>query len=654
MQSSRSVRLSPLFAPVSARRFPLASGLGLGIPLTLGLGLSGTSCSPCEPIALLRADPQPKVAAAPPVLASQPVGPTLAEARAFIEQTETQMRAVATYAQRVAFIQNTDINYDTEALNAQVQEQLMELLARKIKEAKRFDAVQLPADLRRKLDLLKIAQDLPAPPDPAERTDLATLAASMETTYGKGKYCPPAKAGAPAGKCLTLDDLTRTLATSRNYDELTTLWQGWHDQARALKQPYARYVALANKGAQDAGFADVGALWRSRYDMAPAEFEKEVERLWQQVAPLYEKLHCYTRMKLRAQYGQKVPETGPIPAQLLGNMWAQEWSNVYPLVAPAGKGKSLDIKAKLLAKKTTPTELVRYGERFFTSLGLDPLPETFWQRSMFVRPRDREVVCHASAWDITSHGDLRIKMCIEIDEENFETVHHELGHDYYYWYYRDLPILFQNGANDGFHEGIGDTIALSITPTYLKKVGLLDQVTESPMDDVAFLLRDALNRVAFLPFGKVIDQWRWEVFAGKVKPEDYNKTWWEMRRKYQGIAPPAQRSDADFDPGAKYHVPANVPYTRYFLAKILQFQFHRALCQAAGQTGPLHKCSIYGNKAAGDKLKALLSLGASKPWQEALEVVAGTKQMDASAMLEYYEPLSTYLTEQTKSQKCGW
>ncbi len=603
------------------------------------------SCTPCEPIAPVKPDPPPQVAPPPP---PKPTGPTEADARAFMDQTETQLRALWSYAQRVQFVQNTNITHDTEHLNAQSQEQVMELVGKKIKEAAQFDKVQLSPDLRRKFDLLKLAQDLPSPADPSERAELAQLAASMETTYGKAKYCPPRLKGG----CLTLDDLSRTLATSRNYDELLEAWVGWHDLAKTLRGSYVRYVVLANKGAQNAGYADVGAMWRSRYDMPEEAFAAETERLWEQVKPLYEALHCYTRMKLRQTYGNRVPESGPIPAHLLGNMWAQEWGNIFSSVAPTGKGTAINLKAKFAQKKTTPIELVKMGEGFFKSVGFDPLPDSFWKRSMFVRPKDREVVCHASAWDITSKGDLRIKMCIELDDDNFRTVHHELGHDYYYWYYRDLPLLFQQGANDGFHEAIGDAIALSITPTYLQKIGLMDQGTQ--VDDTTFLLHDALEHVAFLPFGKVLDQWRWEVFSGKVRPEEYNKRWWELRTKYQGVTPPVNRTDADFDPGAKYHIPSNVPYARYFLARVLEFQFHRALCQAAGYQGPLHKCSIYGNQAAGDKMKAMLQMGSSKPWPEALEAIAGTRSMDGAAMLDYYAPLMGFLKEQTKSQKCGW
>ena len=604
---------------------------------------SAVSCTPCEPP--VKIDPPPQVAPPP---APKPPGPTEADAQAFMNQTEAQLRVVASHAQRVQFVQNTHITTDTEQLNATAQEHLMEFLGGKIKEAAQFDSLPLSKELRRKFDLLRLSQDLPSPTDPAERAELAQLAAAMETAYGKAKHCPPRL----KGQCLTLDDLTRTLANSRNWDELQDLWTGWHDQAKTLRGSYTRYVVLANKGAQTAGYKDVGEMWRSRYDMSEAQFAAETERLWEQVKPLYELLHCYVRMKLRQTYGQRIAATGPIPAHVLGNMWAQEWGNIFPLVAPPGKTAGIDLKAKFQQRKTTPLEMVKMGESFFKSLGMDPLPDTFWKRSMFVRPKDREVVCHASAWDITSLGDLRIKMCIEMDNDSFRTVHHELGHDYYYWYYRSLPALFQQGANDGFHEAIGDTIAMSITPSYLQKLGLLEP--NAQVDDLTFLLHDALEHVAFLPFGKVIDQWRWEVFSAKVRKEDYNKRWWDLRKQYQGVVPPINRTDEDFDPGAKYHVPGNVPYARYFLARFLEFQFHRALCQTAGHVGPLHRCSIYGNQAAGEKLKATLQLGSSRPWQEALMAMTGTDKMNADAMLEYYAPLVTFLKEQTKTQQCGY
>jgi peptidyl-dipeptidase A len=395
-------------------------------------------------------------------------------------------------------------------------------------------------------------------------------------------------------------------------------------------------------------------MWRSGYDMPADEFSKELDRLWQQVRPLYVSLHSYARWKLAEKYGKDVvSENEPIPAHLLGNMWAQEWNNIYPLLAPPVTGAGGDLTAALRAKNTDARGMAKYGEAFFTSLGFAPLPATFWERSLFTKPRDRDVVCHASAWSIDFKEDLRIKMCVEIDAEDFATIHHELGHNFYQRAYNHLSPLFQNSANDGFHEAIGDTVALSVTPEYLKQIGLIENVPPAS-GDTGLLLGRALEKVAFLPFGLLVDQWRWKVFSGEITPADYNKAWWDLRRKYQGVAPPVARSEADFDPGAKYHIPANVPYTRYFLATILQFQFHRALCREAGYTGPLHRCSIYGNKAAGARLAKMLAMGESRPWPEALEALTGERQMDASAILDYFAPLKKWLDEQNAGHKVGW
>ena len=300
-----------------------------------------------------------------------------------------------------------------------------------------------------------------------------------------------------------------------------------------------------------------------------------------------------------------------------------------------------------------PLDMMRAGERFYSSLGFAALPKTFWERSLFARPKDRDVVCHASAWDIDLESDVRIKMCTEPTAEDFTTIHHELGHNYYQRAYKDQPILFRDSANDGFHEAIGDTIALSVTPEYLVKIGLLPSAPDASRD-IGLLMKRALEKVAFLPFGLLIDQWRWKVFSGEVTPAGYNKAWWDLRLKYQGIAPPSARSEDLFDPGAKYHVPDNTPYTRYFLADILQFQFHRALAKTAGCTSPLHRCSIYESREAGKKLNAMLTMGTSKPWPEELEVIAGTRQMDASAIIDYFAPLDKWLDGQLEGVKTGW
>jgi peptidyl-dipeptidase A len=421
-----------------------------------------------------------------------------------------------------------------------------------------------------------------------------------------------------------------------------------------MRQRYARYVELANQGARELGFADAGAMWRSNYDMPADEFARETDRLWNQVRPLYLQLHAYVRSRLSERYGKNVvPPDGLIPAHLLGNMWAQEWGNIFPLVAPANSAPTYDITDLLQKKNTDAIGMVRYGEGFFVSLGFDSLPATFWERSLFVKPRDRDVVCHASAWDVDNDNDLRIKVCITPTAEDFITVHHELGHNFYQRAYRTQPLLFRNGANDGFHEAVGDAIALAITPAYLQQVGLLQEMP-SAGSDTAQLLRQALDKVAFLPFGLLIDRWRWGVFSGEIKPADYNKAWWDLRAKYQGLSAPLPRTENDFDPGAKYHVPANVPYTRYFLARLLQFQFYRALCREAGFTGPLYRCTFFGNKAAGARLEKMLAAGASRPWQDILYDMTGERQMDGSAMLEYFGPLQQWLEEQNKGKKVGW
>ena len=414
------------------------------------------------------------------------------------------------------------------------------------------------------------------------------------------------------------------------------MWRGWHAIAPPIRPLFRRYVELGNKGARELGFRDTGAMWRSKYDMPPEAFPAEMDRLWNQVRPLYLSLHAYVRAKLREKYGDVVPASGPIPAHLLGNMWAQEWENIYPLVAPKDADPGYDLTAILKAKHTQPLDIVRYGEHFFTSLGFAPLPKTFWERSLFLKPRDREVVCHASAWDVDQADDVRIKTCIEITAEDFSTIHHELGHNFYQRAYDQQPFLFRDSANDGFHEAIGDTIALSVTPEYLQKIGLLESVPDSSKD-LGLLLHKALEKIAFLPFALMIDKWRWQVFSGEIPPEKYNEAWWQLRLKYQGVAPPVERTEADFDPGAKYHVPANMPYARYFLADILQFQFHRALAQVAG-----------------DRLNAMLAMGLSEPWPRALEALTGQKEMDATAILDYFAPLKRWLDEQNSGKPVGW
>lgn len=578
--------------------------------------------------------------------------PPAEEAKKYIEDAEKDLFNLGVKASRAAWVQENFITEDTEQIAADLGEVANTAATKYAKEAHQFVGLKLAPQLARKRLLLELATAFPAPNDPKAQKELAQILASLDGDYGKGKWCPDGE----KGKCLDVTAMEKLMAESRDANELKRAWVGWHSIGAPMRQRYARMVELGNAGARELGYADVGALWRSNYDMPADDFAKEEDRLWEQLKPLYLSLHAYVRGQLRKKYGSDlVPANGPIPAHLLGNIWSQEWNNVYSLMDSPKPPQSYDLTKILQDRKTDARGMVKYGENFFTSLGFAPLPETFWERSLFTKPADRDVVCHASAWDVDSKEDLRIKMCIQIREEDFRTIHHELGHNFYQRAYMKQPPLFQGSANDGFHEAVGDTIALSVTPEYLKKIGLIETVPPAS-GDIDYLLQQALEKVAFLPFGLLVDKWRWEVFSGHVKPGDYNKAWWELRRKYQGVAPPVERTEADFDPGAKYHVPANVPYARYFLARIQQFQFHRALCKEAGITGPLHRCSIYGNKAAGEKLNQMLSMGQSRPWQEALEALTGQKQMDATALADYFAPLKAWLDEQNKAKgyALGW
>jgi peptidyl-dipeptidase A len=573
--------------------------------------------------------------------ASQTPAPetTAADARAFLDRVDRELGQLSVSASRAGWIQSTYITSDTEALAAQANQALVGATTTFAKESARFLKTAVPEADRRQLELLRTSLTMAAPPDPAEAEELTRIAAAMEAAYGRGKYCPP---GATGDDCLDVEEITEILAESRDPKRLEDVWAGWHTIAVPIKKDYVRFVDLSNRGARSLGFADTGAMWRGKYDMPADAFAREVDRLWKQLEPLYASLHTYVRRRLRETYGAAVPEAGPLPAHLLGNLWQQDWSNLYPLVAPPNDVQAYSLAERLKAKKVDPIEMVRIAERFFTSLGLAPLPKTFWERSLFVKPRDREVVCHASAWNIDNVEDLRIKMCIDVTAEDFSTIHHELGHNFYQRAYNRLPMVFRDGANDGFHEAVGDTISLSITPEYLVKIGLLDKAPPAG-SDIGLLLRAALERLAFLPFGVVVDQWRWQVFDGTVTPANYNRAWWDLKLKYQNVAPAKPRAEEFFDAGAKYHVPANTPYSRYFLAAVLQFQFHRALTKTAGCTGPLHRCSIYESKAAGDRLAAMLALGSSRPWPDGLEALTGQRQMDASAMAEYFAPLKAWL-----------
>ncbi|MDH3588275.1 MAG: M2 family metallopeptidase, partial [Gammaproteobacteria bacterium] len=535
-------------------------------------------------------------------------------------------------------------------LNARATEKELAFNSQMIEEAKRFNKVELDDETARAINLIKLGSSLPAPNDDAKRKELAEIAQRLSSTYAKGEFCPGGE-----DSCKKLDELVRLMATNRDYDQLRTAWAGWRTISPPMRADYQRFAELTNEGAAELGYDNLGVMWRSGYDMSADEFEQEVERLWQQVKPLYDELHCYVRAELGEFYGaDRVPQDSPIPAHLLGNMWSQNWGEIYELVEPYSGTSSLDVDAAMLARDYSVEQMVKQAEDFYVSLGMPTLPDTFWDYSMFTRPRDREVVCHASAWPMDGDLDVRMKMCTQINEEDLRTIFHELGHIYYYLAYRDLSEVYHGGAHDGFHEAIGDTVLLSMTPAFLQEIGLVDSFEVDEKALINQQMKSALDRIAFFPWSKLVDQWRWDVFSGRTSPEDFNKDWWSLRTQYQGIAPPVERSEDDFDPGAKYHIPGNVPYTRYFLSFIVQYQFQRALCEQAGHEGPLHECSVYGSTEAGARFWDMLAMGQSRPWRDALEALTGSREMDASAIIDYYSPLMAWLKEQNATRQCGW
>jgi peptidyl-dipeptidase A len=592
--------------------------------------------------------------AATPAFSEEMAAPTTpAEVSQWVKSADVAFAAQTVAEGHAAWVYQTYINEDSEFIAAEAGAKTTKLqVANALAAARAAGVTGLDPATQRQLTMFRTQITSPASTKPGAAEEVARLTASMQGAYGKGK-------GTLKGQPINGSDIEAAMGTNRNPDELKEMWVSWNDNVgKPMKGDYEKVAALMNEGAKELGFADAGALWRSNYDMDPDAFAALTDKIWGEVKPLYNQLHCYTRSKLNAKYGDGVQaKTGPIRADLLGNMWAQEWGNIYDIVAPPGAGDiGYDTGELLIAKGYDPIKMVKAGEGFYTSLGFPALPETFYQRSLFVKPADREVICHASAWDVDNKDDLRIKMCIKVNADDFTTIHHELGHNFYQRAYNQQPLrIYQEGANDGFHEAIGDTMALSITPEYLVQIGLLDRAQVPPASkDTGLLLRQALDKVAFLPFGLLIDKWRWGVFSGKIQPADYNTAWVDLKRQYQGIVPPVERGADAFDPGAKYHIPANVPYTRYFLARVLQFQFFEAACKISGWKGPLHRCSFYGNKAVGAKLNAMLAMGASKPWPDALEAFTGSREMSGKSMVRYFAPLTKWLAAQNKGSTCGW
>ena len=571
----------------------------------------------------------------------------------FLEQIEKDNLSEGPIVSSAYWIGSNFINHDSQNIVADYSKRYTLKSLENSRTASSFNNLETSDSNRRKLELLKSSFVMPPPLDENLASELSSISTKLEAMYGSGEYCYK------DGSCFDLEAFEQIIDSSRNPDELLMAWNGWHEVGKPMKSMYMRMVEIGNKGSRDLGYSGLDDLWFSKYDMPADKFLEVTDSVWEEVKPLYEALHCHVRSQLNEYYGDEiVPPEGPLPVHLTGNMWGQSWSNIYDLVYPqASQTKSVDVTKIIKDRNINEIEMVEYAEDFFLSMGFEPLPDTFWERSLFTKPQDRSVVCHASAWNLDSvNNDLRIKMCIEKNEEDFITIHHELGHIFYYQAYNHLPTLFQGGANDGFHEAFGDLLTLSITPDYLKKIGFisLDEAKLAKNDSIGLLMKQALEGVVVIPWALMLDKWRAGVFTGDIAENELNKAWWDMRESYQGIAPPDERSEDYFDPGAKYHIPGNTPYTRYYLARIMQYQFHESLCNDIGFSGPLHECSIYGNKLAGEKIISTMAMGQSAPWQDAFEKLTGSRNISGDSVMNYYKPLKEWLDIQNNDRSCGW
>ncbi|MAX49268.1 MAG: peptidyl-dipeptidase [Gammaproteobacteria bacterium] len=577
----------------------------------------------------------------------------LEELDIFLNEVEKQNLELGPVISSASWISSNFITYDSQKVIADYGTRYTLDALEKARRASSFDELEVSDEKRRMLNILKTSFVMPPPLDDELAAELSKITTSLEAMYGGGEHC------FEDGNCYDLEAFEAIIDNSRNPEELLRAWSGWHEISKPMKPMYMRMVEIGNQGANDLGYQNLSDLWFSKYDMPSDEFLMETDRVWEEVKPLYEALHCHVRAKLNEHYGDEiVSNSNPLPVHMLGNMWGQSWSNIYDLVYPKQDEISTVNLTKIIEERNlSEIDMVEYAEDFFISIGFEALPETFWERSLFVKPVDRSVVCHASAWNLDpANNDLRIKMCIEKNEEDFITIHHELGHIFYYQAYNHLPTLFQGGANDGFHEAFGDLLTLSITPEYLKKIDFINQEEAdlAEEDFIGLLMKQALEGVVIIPWALMLDKWRAGIFKGDITEDNLNESWWEMRKNYQGIVPPSERSEAYFDAGAKYHIPGNTPYTRYYLARIMQYQFHEALCKESGFEGYLHECSVYGNKDAGEKIISTMAIGQSLPWQDAFEKITGSRELSGESILSYYAPLKTWLDEQNQNRTCGW
>ena len=519
---------------------------------------------------------------------------TAADAEAFLAEAEVRLLELWSAHRRAAWVDQRFATGDTANISAAARRERLDGTARLAHDAARFDGVELGGALRRKLRLLRTTPAPVGPAAPELRQELWDVLAGLERAYDRAAACTVQRAA-----CLDPPALERLFAESRETDERLDAWLGWRRSAAPGRPAYRRFVELANAGARELGFADAGARRRAAYDLPPEALGAELDRAWNDLRPLYESLHCLVRERLGETYGTAVaPPDAAIPAHLLASPWGGRWDELHDLVRTRDRDLWDDLTRSLERRRVDAAAMAGLGERFFRSLGLGALPATFRERSLLVPPAEPERACRPGAWHIDAGADVRLRMCVEGTGADFVTVHEMLGRAHYQWAYRFQDPLFRGGAAAGaFEVAVGGAMGLSMTPGYFVRAGLIERAPAA--DDIDVLLRRALDALAYVPFGLAVDRWRRGVFSGAVGVEAYNRTWWDLRRAYQGVGPAAPRSEAAFDPGAEAPVALNRRVLPGVIGRILQFQVHRALCEAAGDTRPLHRCTVFESPEAG-------------------------------------------------------
>ncbi|XP_053696511.1 angiotensin-converting enzyme [Sabethes cyaneus] len=513
--------------------------------------------------------------------------------------------------------------------------------------------------LYRQVRLMSIIGPSALPPDQLDRYN--RIVNDMLTIFNGAQICAYER---PFECGLRLQPhLKDIMAKSRDWNELQYTWLEWRRKSgRHMRELFEQLVDLTNEAARVNNFTDGAAYWQFPYESR--DFREEMEQVWKEILPLYEMIHAYVRRKLREFYGpDKISRDVPLPDHILGDMYGQSWNNILDVLIPYPGRSYLEVTPEMHKQGYNPLVMFQIADEFFVSMNMTAMPPDFWLTSVLTQPPDRPVLCTPSSWDFCNGKDYRIKMCTTVSHKDFITVHHELAHVQYFLNYRNNPKVFRDGANPGFHEAIGDAVTLSVAaPKHLQNLGLVQKNVDDTAHDINFLFSLALEKVVFLPFALAMDAWRYDIFEKRIRKEQYNCHWWLLREQYGGVKPPVLRSELDFDPGAKYHVAANIPYIKYFFSNVLQFQIHRAMCSASRQydpldpNKPLHKCDIYRQPAAGNILKQLMERGASEPWQQVLQEVIGEGRLDGTALREYFRPLEEWLRNENlrTNEFVGW